>query len=296
MAGHVDRDRCGQGVAGCGRSGEEPVGASPTTRDGIAALVGRSDGAAPRLMVLEATGGHETAVAAALAAAGLAVAVVNPRQVRDFAKATGQLAKTDALDARVLALFAARVQPPARPLPDATTPGIGGVAGPAAATAGDAHRRAEPPPHASPRACVPALEEHVAWLRPADRRAGRRAGPDAARQPGLAEPRSGCCAPSPASGRWWRARCWGSCPSWARWIGRRWRPWPGWRPLNQDSGRAPRANGAPGAGGLRCAPRCTWPPSPPSAQPGHPRAVYARLREQAANRRRWRWSPACASC
>lgn len=88
---------------------------------GIAALVAALSAEAPQLIVLEATGGHETAVAAALAAAGLAVAVVNPRQVRDFARATGQLAKSDALDARMLAQFAARIQPPVRPLPDATS-------------------------------------------------------------------------------------------------------------------------------------------------------------------------------
>jgi transposase len=74
---------------------------------------------APPLIVLEATGGYETAVAAALVVAGLSVAVVNPRQVRDFAKATGRLAKTDALDAHVLAAFAARIQPTPRPLLEA---------------------------------------------------------------------------------------------------------------------------------------------------------------------------------
>ena len=88
---------------------------------GIAALVTELVARTPRLVVLEATGGHETAVAAALSVAGLAVAVVNPRQVRDFARATGKLAKSDALDARILALFAQRMQPPARPLPEATT-------------------------------------------------------------------------------------------------------------------------------------------------------------------------------
>ena len=66
---------------------------------GIAALVARLEPLAPDLVVLEATGGLERAAVAALALAGLPVAVVNPRQVRDFAKATGQLAKTDALDA-----------------------------------------------------------------------------------------------------------------------------------------------------------------------------------------------------
>ena len=68
--------------------------------------------------MLEATGGYEAAVVAALATAGLPVVVANPRQVRNFAKATGQLAKTDAIDAQVLALFAERVRPMPRPLPD----------------------------------------------------------------------------------------------------------------------------------------------------------------------------------
>ncbi len=73
----------------------------------------------PSLVVLEATGGYETALVAAGAAAGLPVVVANPRQVRDFAKATGQLATTDRLDAQLLALFAERVHPTPRPLPDA---------------------------------------------------------------------------------------------------------------------------------------------------------------------------------
>jgi transposase len=74
--------------------------------------------ACPALIVLEATGGYETAAVAALAAAGLPVVVANPRQVRAFAKAMGKLAKTDNIDAHVLALFAERVRPPIRPLPD----------------------------------------------------------------------------------------------------------------------------------------------------------------------------------
>lgn len=75
----------------------------------------------PTLIAMEATGGFEAIVAAALAAAGLRVAVVNPRQVRDFAKATGRLAKTDKLDAEVLAHFAEAVRPEVRALPDAAT-------------------------------------------------------------------------------------------------------------------------------------------------------------------------------
>lgn len=75
------------------------------------------DGPTVALIVVEATGGYERGIVAALGSAGLPVVVVNPRQVRDFAKATGQLAKTDALDAHVLAAFGARVQPARRTLP-----------------------------------------------------------------------------------------------------------------------------------------------------------------------------------
>ena len=92
---------------------------APNDAPGITATVDRVQALAPTLIVLEATGGYEVPVAAALAAAGLPVVVVNPRQIRDFARATGTLAKTDAMDARIIARFAAAIRPPVRPLPDA---------------------------------------------------------------------------------------------------------------------------------------------------------------------------------
>jgi transposase len=85
---------------------------------GLAELLPRLVALAPVLVVAEATGGFELLAALTLAKAGLPIAVVNPRQVRDFAKAMGRLAKTDALDAAILAEFAQRVQPEPRPLPD----------------------------------------------------------------------------------------------------------------------------------------------------------------------------------
>ena len=97
---------------------QEDTGTVPNNDHGIGELVTRCQALTPTLVVCEATGGYETALVAALATAGLPVVVANPRQVRDFAKATGQLAKTDALDARILALFAERVRPEPRPLPD----------------------------------------------------------------------------------------------------------------------------------------------------------------------------------
>jgi transposase len=85
---------------------------------GVQALVKRLSEIQPALIVLEATGGLERSVSGALGSAQLPVVVVNPRQVRDFAKAIGQLAKTDRIDALVLARFAEAVRPPLRPLPD----------------------------------------------------------------------------------------------------------------------------------------------------------------------------------
>lgn len=85
---------------------------------GLQELASKLEGLSPALVLLEATGGFERPVAAALAASGMAVAVVNPRQARDFARATGRLAKTDALDARTLARFAEAVRPAPKVLPD----------------------------------------------------------------------------------------------------------------------------------------------------------------------------------
>lgn len=87
---------------------------------GIATLVKRLAKLQPALVVLEATGRLESAAVSALAVAGIPLAIVNPRQVRDFARSTGKLAKTDKLDAQILARFADAVRPEPRPLPDET--------------------------------------------------------------------------------------------------------------------------------------------------------------------------------
>lgn len=94
------------------------------SEDGIALLADFVKPLAPELVLFEATGGWEMNAVNHLAAQRLPLVVLNPRQVRDFAKATGRLAKTDTLDAAVLAHFAAAVRPPVRPLPDAATQGL----------------------------------------------------------------------------------------------------------------------------------------------------------------------------
>ena len=133
---------------------------------GIEVCVVQLGAVAPERIVLEASGGLELPLVAALAAAALPVVVVNPRQVRDFARATGRLAKTDALDAQVLAHFAEAVRPELRPLPDAETQALRDLV---------ARRRqlvamlvAERQRRRAARAAVrPAIEAHIAWLQQA---------------------------------------------------------------------------------------------------------------------------------
>jgi transposase len=85
---------------------------------GLAELVKALEALAPSLVLLEATGGFERMVAAAVAGAQLPIVVINPRQIRDFARASGRLAKTDAIDAAVIARFAEAMRPSPRPIPD----------------------------------------------------------------------------------------------------------------------------------------------------------------------------------
>ena len=116
---------------------------------GIERLIGRIAAARPERVALEATGGLETLAVAQLSAAGLAVVVVNPAQVRCFADALGKRARTDPIDAAVIAAFAAAIRPELRPLPDAETrlrnPASGRSRRQTAPDPGDDRGRAEPP-------------------------------------------------------------------------------------------------------------------------------------------------------
>jgi transposase len=131
---------------------------------GIAALVERLAAARPALVILEATGGLELATVAALVAAEIPVQVVNPRQTRDFARATGQLAKTDRLDALVLARFGAALRPAPRPIPDAALQEVRALVARRrqlqAMVVAEKNRRAS-----APRRLHAQLDAHLAWLR-----------------------------------------------------------------------------------------------------------------------------------
>ena len=155
----VSRDKLDLGV--------RPVGEKwqvANTAAGIAAVLPQLLALTPTLIVLEATGGLELPVLAALGGAGLPVIAVNPRQVRDFAKAVGKLAKTDAIDAQVLAHFADAVRPAVRPLPDAATQALSALVTRRRQlvemlTAEENRRKTAPP------AIRADIQDHIAWLR-----------------------------------------------------------------------------------------------------------------------------------
>jgi len=138
---------------------------SETTAAAIEGLVARLRAMTPELIVMEATGGYEMPLAAACGAAALPIAVVNPRQVRAFAQALGRTAKTDAIDAEVLALFGARVQPSPRPIADAETQALASLVTrrrQLLEMLGAEQRRLEQAPPTGP--VVRDLRTHIRWL------------------------------------------------------------------------------------------------------------------------------------
>jgi transposase len=141
----------------------------PNDETGIEDLVKRVGPLHPTRVVLEATGGYETPAVAALAAARLAVVVVNPRQTRDFAKAAGLLAKTDRIDAAALARFAEAMKPEIRPIPDASAQELGALITRRRQViqmlTAEKNRR-----QIAPKPLHKEIGKHVAWLQEALRR------------------------------------------------------------------------------------------------------------------------------
>lgn len=131
--------------------------------EGIAALVEELRDSGAERIVLEATGGYEIAVASGLAVAGLPVVVVNPKQVRDFAKAMGYLAKSDKLDAKLLALFGERIKPAVRALPDEAQRALADLLGRRNQLVA---MRAQEKARLGTVAAVASknIEQHIAWL------------------------------------------------------------------------------------------------------------------------------------
>ena len=136
----------------------------PRDEAGIRKLVSQMKTLEPVMVLMEASGGLELPLVAALAAEAVPVVVVNPRQVRDFARATGKLAKTDALDAAVLAHFAEAVRPPVRPLRDAETQALNSMAARRHQVMTMLVSEKNRLSAATTVAVRPRIEAHIAWL------------------------------------------------------------------------------------------------------------------------------------
>lgn len=222
---------------------DHPPRSFANTASGIRALVAFCQPLHPELIVLEATGGYEMAAVTTLALAGMSVAVVNPRQVRDFARALGILAKTDTLDAQVLLRFATDVRPAPRPLPHETHADL--LALVARRTPLVEMRTAELNRLATARRPLQrSLREHIAWL---DRRI-KNADDDIARliaASPLWRTRDQWLQSAPGLGRQTSARLLVSLPELGTLTAKQIAALVGGAPLNRDSGP-------------RHAPRTTW--------------------------------------
>jgi transposase len=211
--------------------------------DGIRTLVDFCRPLRPTLIVLEATGGYETATVAALALTGLPVAVVNPRQVRDFARALGILAKTDTLDAHVLLRFATDVRPVPRALPDDTHADLLALVARRAQLI--EMRTAELNRMATARRTLQAsLREHIAWLDRRIKDTDQEIARLIAASP-LWRTRDQLLQSAPGVGRQTSARLLVSLPELGTLTGKQIAALVGVAPLNRDSG-------------TRCGPRTTW--------------------------------------
>ena len=221
----------------------------------IKGLVSQIAELGPVLVLLEATGGLELPLVAALATAALPVAVVNPRQVRDFARATGTLAKTDALDAGVLAHFAEVVRPDVRPLKDTETQVLSSLT---------ARRNQVMTMLVSEKnrlgtaisAVRPRIEAHIAWLEQELSDLDQELRQSLCQSP-LWREKDDLLRTVPGVGEQLSSPCWPICPSWARWTDGRLPLWWVWLPSTETAvpygADALSGADAPGFGVF-----CTW--------------------------------------
>ena len=181
------------------------------------------------LVILEATGGFERTVVEALAAAGVTVVVINPRQVRDFARATGRLAKTDRIDAAILARFAEAVRPAPKPLPDRGIRALQAIV---------ARRRqllgmlaAENNPLSSaPEPVAKRIKAHISWLEMELSRTERDLEAAIESSPALSENEALLRSVPGVGPVLARTLLWPACPSWVRSRTSEWPPWWGRSP------------------------------------------------------------------
>ena len=263
----------------------------PRSPDGLRRLQARVQALQPTRIVLEATGGYERAVVAALA--DRPVVVVNPRQTRDFARAHGILAKTDALDAQVLARFAADVRPPVRPQPSKAVQHLRALVRErrqlVELRVATQHRRRQAPPARRPR-----RDAHLALLRAELRDLDREVAAALQADPHL-QARAAWLQSIPGIGPVAAATLLAEVPELGTCTRQQVAALVGVAPFNRDSGRPARPPELLGRPRPGLAPCCTWPPWPPRASiPACGPATNGW--SPPASRPRWPWSLACASC
>ena len=229
----------------------------PHDQAGIRKLVSHLKTLQPAMVLLEASGGLELPLVAALATKEVPVVVVNPRQVRDFARATGKLAKTDSLDAAVLAHFAEAVQPPVRPLRDAETQALNSLAARRHQVMTMLVSEKNRLSAAATVAIRPRIETHIAWLEREldDLDEGLR---QTLRQSPVWREKDDLLRTVPGVGEQLSITLLAyPCRSWARWAAGRSPPWWEWLP---SAGTAARcgANAPFGADASGYAPPSTW--------------------------------------
>ena len=265
---------------------------------GVQELVSQMVDLGPALVLLEGTGGLELSLVAALAAAALPVVVVNPRQVRDFARATGTLAKTDALDAAILAHFADAVRPSVRPLKDAETQVLNSLA---------ARRHQVMTMLVSEKnrlgtaisAVRPRIEAHIAWLEQEleDLDGGLR---QTLRQSPVWREKDDLLRTVPGVGEQISLTLLAYLPELGTLNRKQIAALVGVAPFNRDSGTlgtvAPCGANAPsGADAPGCGPSSIW-ERWWAAATTRSSATSTRSYWRPVNRKRWPWSLVCANC
>ena len=269
----------------------------PRDAAGIPQLVAEMKTLGPSLVLLEATGGLELPLVAALAAEALPVVVVNPRQVRDFARATGKLAQTDARDAAVLAHFAEAIQPPVRPLRDAETQELNSRTARRQQVmtmlVSEKNRLG-----AATSAVRPRIAAHITWLEQdlndLDQTTLTKAGDRCSGRVRCGGRRTTSGAPFPAWVSNSPSRCWPTCPSWAPLTVVRSPHWWAWLPATATAAPC-GANGRSGADAPGSELSGTWGRWLPLASiPSSGTSTSGCW--PPVSRRSWLWSLACASC
>jgi transposase len=212
------------------RTRKPPKGGSLLRRlrrdSGIDALVSRLLKEPTVLVILEATGGFERTVVGALAAAGLPVVVINPRQVRDFPRATGTLAKTDRIDASILARFAEAVRPAPKPLPDREIRALQAIVARRRQLLGmiaAQNNRLS----SAPKAVAKRIKAHIRWLQKELSRTEGDLEAAIESSPALGENEALLRSVPGVGPVLARTLLWPVCPSWARSRTSEWPPWLG---------------------------------------------------------------------